>query len=135
MKNILLISIVLALALASCKTSSEIKTTTNTTTESITEDKKIIYDMIVSFASAGEGIKRDLKKELDTTIDQFNETNNTTVVPEKLGWGREGEVDYLFNLKNLSTKQKKAIKANIKAIVGSEELILISYDQKSVHKR
>jgi hypothetical protein len=99
----------------------------------VSEDN--MYDIIVSFASRASGINHEARESLEKTITDFNQENKVTVFMEKQHWGREGEVDYLFLTKNLSTKQKKELKAKIKVAVGSADLVFISYDAKAVHKR
>lgn len=137
MKTISILLIGAFIFLFSCKPQSQAMGAEKIESSSTNNKKNEtgVYDIIVSFASMGAGIKRDIRKKLDDAITSFNQDNNVTINVEKYGWGREGEVDYLFNLENLSTKQKKALKAKVKAVIGDSELIFISYDTKSVHKR
>jgi hypothetical protein len=145
MRLLVTLSIISAVALFSCKNSSKAMeadkiTTTkpNSSNGNITEvikNEEGIYDIIISFASRGAGINRDARKSLDEALEKFTTENKVELNLEKYGWGREGEVDYLILTKNLSTKQKKALIAQIKATVGTADQVLISYDQKSVHKR
>ena len=93
------------------------------------------YDMIVSFISKGAGIDRDARKRVDKAIADYNSKNKTEVTPEMIGWGREGEVDYNFHFKNLSTSQKKDFVSKIKAAIGASEDVYVSFNKKSVHKR
>lgn len=136
----LIISISIA-TLVSCKTSSApamgsdhiepAKTGKSTQSDDV-------YKMIISFISKGEGIDLDAKKRVDNVIEEFNKTNNTNYQPEKAYWGKEGEVDYMFKdngAKNLSTEQKKAYLAKIKAAIGSSDIVHISFNKKAVHKR
>lgn len=98
-------------------------------------DNEVVYDMIVSFISKGEGIDNAVRDKVDQAIEKFNTKNKTSIQPEKVGWGREGEVDYLFKAKNLSTAQQKDFSAKIKAAVGNSDIVFISYNKKAVHKR
>ena len=142
MKTLTALTLILSLGLYSCKSTSQAKSTTETVpngdkneTTGKTEVKEKVYDMIISFISKGEGIDRDLKTKVDAVLENFNKTNKTDIKPEILGWGREGEVDYNFNLKNLSTKQKKTFISSIEETVGSTDMAHITFNQKSVHKR
>ena len=99
----------------------------------VSEDN--MYDIIISFASRASGINHEAREKMEKVITDFNHDNKVTVFMEKQHWGREGEVDYLFLTKNLSTKQKKDLKAKINDAIGTADLVFISYDAKAVHKR
>ena len=73
--------------------------------------------------------------KIDKIISDFNASNKTKLEPEITPWGREGEVDYHFITKNLSTKQKKELLGKFKAAIGSSDMAHIILDKKSVHKR
>lgn len=140
MKTFIILALGLSLSFYSCKSQSQAMHSSNLDTNN--SDKKNtpsnepgVYDIIVSFASKGTGINRDVKKKLDDALTLFGQNNEVTLNIEKYGWGREGEVDYLFLIKNLSTKQQKDLKAKVKEVIGDTEMIFISYDSKCVHKR
>ena len=138
MKTFIILALGVSLSFYSCKSQSQ---ATNTkpieveNTNNKADSKEGTYELIVSFASKGTGINQDVRQKLDDLITAFNQNNNITINLEKYGWGREGEIDYLFTLKNLSTKQQKDLKAKIKEVIGDTEMIFISYDSKCVHKR
>lgn len=136
--RILVLTIISAsIFLISCKPQSQAMGASNIESTSTTKADKNPdqYDIVISFASKGEGIDREIRQKLDETVSKFEKENNTVIKLEKYGWGREGEVDYLFKLENLSTKQKKDLKAKVKAVIGNSDLVFISFDAKSVHKR
>lgn len=141
MKALAILMIILSIGFTSCKSPTQAKSTTETVpnpnkkTTTSTDKGDEIYDIIISFISMGEGIKSELKNKIDKIITSFNEENKTEITPKLARWGREGEVDYNFSLKNLSTKQKKAFIGEIKEAIGSSEMALIKYNQKFVHKR
>lgn len=142
MKTITALTLILSLGVYSCKSTSQAKSTTETVpnednkeTAGKTDEKDKVYDMIISFISKGAGIDSDLKSKVDVALKNFNNTNKTDLKPEIISWGREGEVDYNFILKNLSTKQKKAFISSIEETVGSTDMAHITFNQKSVHKR
>ena len=144
MKTITTSTIILALIMTtfSCKSTSQAKSTTETvpsgdkkTTPGKTDPKNMTYDMIISFISKASGIDRSLKEKVDAAIDSFNKKNKTAIKPEILGWGREGEVDYNFLFKNLSTQQKKDFITSMEETVGTTDMVHITFNQKSVHKR
>ncbi|MCB0402547.1 MAG: hypothetical protein KDD41_10720 [Flavobacteriales bacterium] len=93
------------------------------------------YDMIISFISKGAGTDRVVKPKIDEYMTAFNEKHGLTLNVDKVGWGREGEVDYHFDFENLSTAQKKEFISEVKAIVGSSDIVFVSLNKKAVHKR
>jgi hypothetical protein len=144
MKTLTTTIIILALSFGafSCKSTSQAKSTTETipngdkkNPSEKTDQKDMTYDMIISFISKASGIDSKVKTSVDTALETFNKTNKTDIKPEIVHWGREGELDYNFVLKNLSTKQKKAFIGSMKEVVGSSDMAQFTFDQKSVHKR
>ena len=109
--------------------------TTKMHTKSSSNQDKTIYDMIITFISKGEGIDHKLQAKIDETIETFNKKHKTTVIPEKLGWGREGETDYNFVFKNLSTPLQKELIKSIEALTSNTDMVTITFNQESVHKR
>lgn len=136
--------IVASILLFSCKNSSQAMDSTkpvpdttkptNLSKGDINQDK-VIYDMIVSFISKGEGINHELKDKVDARIVLFNKENKTDIQPEIVSWGREGEKDYNFVLKNLSTGIQKKFIAAMEHEVKSTDMANITFNQLSVHKR
>lgn len=140
MKAFIVLVLGVSLSFYSCKTQSQTMDTNNiepvnTENENTSANEEGVYDIIISFASKGTGINRDVKQKLDDALTLFSQNNEITLNIEKYGWGREGEIDYLFLTKNLSTKQTKELKAKVKEVIGDTEMIFISYDSKCVHKR
>lgn len=141
MKTLTLTIIIASLTFFSCKTSSKASKTEKTgqteVANSQTEEatKETIYDIIVSFISKASGIDDALKTKIDTELSTFNKKHNTNIQPEIATWGREGEKDYLFITKNLSTIQKKELIATFKSAIGSSDMARLFIDEKSVHKR
>lgn len=109
--------------------------TTKNYTKSGTNQEKIVYDMILTFISKGEGIDHKLQEKVDNAIIAFNTKHKTNIVPEKLGWGREGERDYNFILKNLSTALQKEFIKSIENLTANTDMVNITFNQESVHKR
>ena len=76
------------------------------------------YYFTVSFVSIGEGIDINAKKNFDDFITYFEENKDIELDFEMISWGREGEVDYCFQLdKSASTHTQflKDAKQNLKA--------------------
>ena len=140
MRTLTLILLIAISSLSACKKSSQAMGSDRIEPSNAKETKRqasneVAYAIIISFTSYGTGIDYELKKKIDGIINSFNKNNNTTINPKKIGWGREGEVDYNFTLKNLSTSQKESFISLTKEGIGSSERTTLSFDKKSVHKR
>lgn len=142
MKTFLFVILIATTSLFACKNSSKAmgsdtiepsNSGKNQPKENIQGD--VTYDMIISFISKGAGIDHKLKGKIDAILKSFNEKNNTNIKPEIIGWGREGEVDYHFTGKNLSTSQKKALRSQVKEAIGTSDMAHLTFNKKSVHKR
>jgi len=93
----------------------------NTESTNIENIKQSTDTMKISFISKGAGIDDVLKEKIQTIISDFNLTY------DKNGWGREGEVDYLINLENLSTSKKKSFTSLIKDAIGNSDMAFLSF--------
>ena len=102
----------------------------NSGSKTIEDNAQVLgYDMVISFISKGEGIDHKLKDKVDSYILSFNKENKIDISPIKKGWGREGEVDYNFTLKNLSTSQKKKFISSIKGIIGNTDMAHLTFNK------
>ena len=139
MKKLAFILLAAAISIVACKNSSKAmgsdKIEPSGSNKISSPEKDPTFDMIISFISKGEGLDRELKAKIDEAIVAFNTKHKVRVKSNGLSWGREGETDYNLVLKNLSTSQKKEFISSIEEIVGSSDMALITFNQKSVHKR
>ena len=123
MKNyfsIFLIGLVIAIPVFSCKTTAQAKV-------SATEN----YRLVVSFISKGTGIDNKIHEQFE----KFLQENSKKTVSESFRWGREGEIDYCFQLKELSKKEQTAFVDAIRKIVGTSDVVLITENAPCVHKK
>jgi hypothetical protein len=109
-KIILFLSLfMLTLAAQSQKTQ---KTTTTT--------EPIKYRVIVSFASKGSGIDATTVAKFESYLITYGKKVKQTITYDKVSWGKGGEVDYCFVLKELSkSKQDDFVKGLQNVIKGS----------------
>ena len=138
MKKIAFIILAASISIASCKNSSKAMGSDKIEPTKSKKGKHVqdlTYDVIISFISKGEGIDYKLKTKIDEAISTFNTKHKLKVKPNGSNWGREGETDYNFILKNLSTSQKKEFISSMEETVGSSDMANITFNQKSVHKR
>lgn len=130
-----LIIILSAIGLIACKTSQETTKMDKTAATETTNPQDQVFDVIVQFISKGEGIANALKTKFEDAVANFNKTNHTNIEAEVRHWGREGETDLNYNLKNLSTGQKKAFITMVKETIGETDMAFIKYNEKGVQKR
>ncbi|MCB9359950.1 MAG: hypothetical protein H6587_02855 [Flavobacteriales bacterium] len=123
-----LIFILSALSLIACKNGEKAtKKDDNMTNAKQTEqtEKQESYDLILQFISKGAGIDHDLKAKFEEGLAKYNAENKVNITPEISHWGREGETNLNFNLKNLSTAQKKSFLSFVKETIGNTDMVHI----------
>lgn len=83
-----------------------------------------IYRFTISFFSKGGGTDRKARSEFESFLENFNKKNEVNLQYIKTSWGREGEVDYCFQLEELKKK---------KQIIFIKECEDLMKDSKLVH--
>src|SRR6478736_8194715 len=81
--------------------------------------------LVVSFISIGAGTDYKAKQKLDLYVKDFEQTEHVQLNVEVKHWGKEGETDYTYDLKNLSKKQCKAFTENVEAMFLKNNLVKI----------
>ncbi len=94
------------------------------------EGKSIKYRFVVSFYSPGNGIDGEAVDRLE----KFLASHPKKPVVDKIRWGREGEVDYCFHLKEFSTKGKKKFMEEAKKAIGTSERVRYEEHAQRVKK-
>lgn len=84
------------------------------------------FRFIVSFISIGSGSDMEAMKKFEEYIASFQEKNKTKLELKKIGWGREGEVDWCFHLKDMSAEKQSEFIAGAKKLFSGNELVLLS---------
>ena len=79
-----------------------------------TEEKKkeaiqenTIKNLVVSFYSIGSGIDYKSAEKFEQFLNTFTLENGSKPVYEKIGWGREGEIDYFIALEGWKYSEAK----------------------------
>lgn len=122
-----LIFVLSAVALIACKNGE--KATKNesdmksSNPQEQTDPKNDPNKAIVSFISMGAGIDHKMKTKFEEGLASFNKENNLDLKPELRHWGREGEIDLIFDMKNLSTKQRNAFNSFVKETIGDSQMV------------
>mgnify|MGYP006902761593 FL=1 len=80
---------------------------------------------IVSFYSPGNGIDRPAKTKFDKFLGDFEPaiTYSTT------RWGREGEVDYCFDLEELNAEEQEAFIEEVKQLLAKSKKVRFSENE------
>ncbi len=93
------------------------------------------YRFIVTFISIGEGTDRKGRETLDGVLASWEKKKGAPIAFESMPWGREGEVDFCFNLKELSAKEQELFVADMKTAFNGRSLIQMAENQPPTHKR
>ncbi len=86
----------------------------------VTTSKKCRLEL--SFISKGGGIDIDRQDK----IKEFISSHPKKPAFEERHWGREGEVNYCFQLKELSADEQKSFISEIKKLISSTDMVLVS---------
>lgn len=125
MKTIVLIFSAFALlAGASCKNKEKASSTANNSSSTNTTNSKSMqsekkYRLVVSFISIGTGIDRDAY----TKMEKFVKEHPKKPVYERYGWGREGETDVAFLLKEMKSSEQTKFISDLKAAIGNSDRV------------
>ena len=125
-----IIVIVFCLFLYACKST---KVITNL------PDKEVIskevnegnYRLIVSFFSPGNGIDHKMKQEYTKFIENYGRK----ITFEDVLWGKEGEVDFCFSLKELSGKEQEEFVKTSKELLSKSTRVHVYENTPCRHKR
>jgi hypothetical protein len=104
---------------------NSIKNTNNETssTSEQTKNADAKFQFIVSFISTGAGIDKTAKKQFEQFITEFENTNKLKLNFVITKWGREGEVNYCFVLKELNRDLQNIFITNTKSTLSQSNLI------------
>lgn len=148
-KNLLLASVILA-TLIGCGSSKETsktesssgnQSTENTASQASTTDnamnqtQETKYRLVISFISIGEGTDPDARKIMDGVIAKWENKTGKKIEMETYPWGREGEADFCFHLKELSASEQASFIEEMRKAMDGRSLIQMSENQKSMNKR
>ena len=133
MKNkIILVLIVL---ISSCNNAKEASVQDDNRSNTNTKESLTTYRYIISFISKGSGVDQKAKENLNTYIKNYNSKNNTNVSYDAIKWGREGEVDYCFQLSELNKDQQSNFIFETKELLKISDLIRFSENEKCKNQR
>jgi len=93
------------------------------TTTALAETTTVINQFTVSFISIGAGTDVSAKTAYDTYIENFAKQNKVKLIYDKVNWGREGEMDYCFDLSPLKADVKALFIEETKRLLASSKLV------------
>ena len=143
MKNppILFVSFLMPfIALASCKTAGTtsgatkpvVTSPTSLPTEQVKPNQaKHNYRFIVSFFSTGGGVDHAAYTRLKDHLS----ARKTLLTMDEIAWGREGEIDLGFDLKELSTTEQAEFILQVKALLKDSQLVHFTENSTSPNAR
>lgn len=93
------------------------------------------YRFIVSFISIGEGPDRNGKEIFNAVIENWKTNRNKEIKFETIPWGREGEVDFCFDLKELDARSQNQFINEMTKNFSGHTLVQFSENEACKHKR
>lgn len=130
MKNTLIIAAIVSLSLASVACKSSKNTSSSQATETTSATAEQTYRLIVSYSSKGAGTNAEKREALL----KYVESHPKKPVYKEVLWGREGETDYCFTLKELSKKEQASFVEDIKKMMAGSDRVLLSENAVCPHQ-
>ncbi len=110
-------------SLVACKNLKNTTISDTSTSSEQAKDADTNFQFIVSFISIGAGIDKTAKKQFEQLMTEFENTNKLKLNVVIKKWGREGEVNYCFVLKNLDRELKNTFITNTKSTLSQSNLV------------
>lgn len=84
------------------------------------------FEFVIEFVSKGSGIDSKTKEKIDDFIkkNEFHPSYDVCL------WGREGETDYLFTLKEMKHHERKKFMRELHELITDHELVVLKEDYK-----
>ncbi|GEM_PF-2407520 len=91
--------------------------------------------LVVTFSSRGSGIDGKAIDKLESLISSLGLNNSKTAQFEKVPWGREGEVDYCFDLSVIENDLALNLKTKIESEFSDNKLVQVEQHENCPRKR
>ena len=95
--------------------------------------KNNIYRLKVNFYSIGSGTENEMMLQLEDFVGTFSAEKKLNVDYEKSGWGKEGETDYCFRLKELDDSQQKEFIIKTKDLLKGAKWVHVYENEPCTH--
>ena len=123
---VLCFSVLFTVTLVACKSKQSANSSTNNAKTEVASPST--YRLIVSFISIGTGVDGDAYSKLE----KFVQEHPKKPAFEQKRWGREGEVDFMFSLKEFKSAADQAKFINdLKAAIGKSDRVQYKENEKS----
>ncbi len=109
------------------------KTTENNTKKM--NQSQNTYALVVSFISIGQGVDQKAIEQFNQLIADIEQKKQVKINYEKIPWGREGEVDYCFNLSELDKETRQLFLTKTDELLSKNTLVKVEKNAACVHKR
>lgn len=131
-------AVVLVVAMAgACKSSKNTVAETKTESATLSEAKTALpenaYRVIVSFISIGAGTDGKAYDQLKDYISR-NDEKGVAISHETINWGREGEVDVCFKLKEMDKQDGDKFVEGLKKTFEGNNLVQITENSPALHQ-
>jgi len=93
------------------------------------------YRLTISFNSIGAGIDYKTKEKYDAFIKEYEKQNKVNISFEITPWGKEGEIDYCFLLKELAPDMQLDFIKRSKEISGASKTIGVEENSPCRYKK
>jgi len=120
-------------AMIACNNADEVTSNKQELSTSIALSDSVLRFQ-VSFISVGSGIDHAAKQQLSDLITNFNATNQATIVPEIIQWGREGEKDFRFKMDGIDLGIQEKFVSECTALLTENPLVKIYENMPPIHK-
>jgi hypothetical protein len=127
------ILILLCCTFVACKSSEKVENSTNKDVATMNSEQNTAvssqipdtFRVAVIFISIGAGTDQNALPILDKVLADWKLKIGKDLTFNKVGWGREGEVDYCFTLKELNSDMQAQFINNLRDAYKGNELIQI----------
>lgn len=79
----------------------------------------------INFISVGAGIDYKAQEKFSAYLKSFQKENKVTLEYKTKPWGKEGETEYIFDLKKLPGKQRKLLKKSFTEMFKENKLVRV----------
>ena len=91
--------------------------------------------MLISFYSRGAGSDYEVIAEFERFISDYGVSGKNVPTFERIRWGREGEIDYCIQWKDLAPEEKSKFTEQVNLILKKSKLVHVSYNATCAHRR
>jgi hypothetical protein len=101
--------------------------------ENISQEKK--YTLVVSFYSKGQGSDYKALEDFRAFIQSFEKKHKLKLKVTEARWGREGELDFCFDMNGISSSKKAKFVDGTKKVLEKSSLVHIHENVSCINLR